>query len=206
MIEPRTTDWIMTASGRPFWPLEPHVDDVAIEDIAHHLSNLCRFTGAVRTFYSVAQHSVLVSRCLMEHAEALGLPRIAQLRHGLYGLLHDGSEAYLIDVPRPLKRDPQFAVYRQAEARVQAVIYERFELASDQEPDALKHIDRRMLRTEQRDLMPPACLDERRDDVEPYAWRITPQIPEIAQRAFLTRFNQLQAAISLRTYYEAIGR
>ena len=191
MLAPRRGDWIMTASGRPFWPLDPSVDDVAIEDIAHHLSNLCRFTGAVRSFYSVAQHSVLVARRLTESVAMNGGDWHTRAVAGLYGLLHDASEAYLIDIPRPLKHAPDFAPYRRVETLVQGVVYEAFGLAAADEPAMLKAIDRQMLRTEQRDLMPPPAFDERRDDVEPYGWRIVPQIPEIARSGFLSTFRAL---------------
>lgn len=181
----------MTASGRPFWPLEPRLEDIAIEDIAHHLSNLCRFTGAVRFFYSVAQHSVAVSLEMAPHILTAG-----DRWRGLYGLLHDASEAYLMDIPRPLKRDDQFSAYRTAEARLQRIIYAAFDLDPDDEPSDLKIVDRRMLRTEQRDLMPPPALAERRDDVEPFALQLTyPWTPEFARHRFLQRFVQLTTPV-----------
>jgi hypothetical protein len=190
----RKTDWIMTASGIPFWPLEPLVEDVRIADIAHHLAHLCRFTGAVRQFYSVAQHSVLVSKAL-EHHVARSNSDAAARSAPLYGLLHDGSEAYLMDVPRPLKRDGSFGTYRVAEKRLQAVIYRAFALDIELEPADLKLIDRRMLRTEQRDLMPPPALDERRDDVEPFAFSVLDAwTPARARLAFLKRFADLTGA------------
>ncbi|KKL86801.1 hypothetical protein LCGC14_1941060, partial [marine sediment metagenome] len=54
----RLGDWIQTASGTKVWPLDARVEEILLSDIAHHLSNLCRFTGACRKFYSVAQHVV----------------------------------------------------------------------------------------------------------------------------------------------------
>lgn len=194
-----TTDWIMTASGRRFWPLEPRVEDVCIEDIAHHLAHLCRFTGAVRTLYTVAQHSILASRCLVDAvANQIGFPaddsRILAVA-GLYGLLHDASEAYLMDIPRPLKRSSTFAAYRAVERNVQATIYTAFGLRLYEEPSALKVIDRRLLRTEQRDLMPPAGPGEDRHDVASYSSTIVPQQPAIAREAFLYRFHTLRKSI-----------
>jgi hypothetical protein len=197
----------MTASGRPFWPLEPRVEDIDIEDIAHHLSHQCRFSGAVRAFYSVAQHSVLVSKAMKRVLDRDG-QRIVTDDHerGLYGLLHDASEAYLIDVPRPLKHDPQFSRYRDAEARLQALIYARFGLDPAREPEDLHVIDRRMLRTEQRDLMPPPALDERRDDVPPFQISVTDAWwPLRAKVAFLARFCELTGA-ELPPLHALVGR
>src|ERR1019366_9954250 len=83
---------IRTYSGVRFKPLDPD-PAVGISDIAHALANQCRFGGHSSAFYSVAQHSVRVSEiCAAEDA--------------LWGLLHDASEAYLVDVPAPLKQLP----------------------------------------------------------------------------------------------------
>lgn len=168
------TDWIMTYTGRAFYPTEPRIEDIVIEDIAHALAHVCRFAGHTRSFYSVAQHSVLVAD---ECPESMRL----------YALLHDASEAYLGDVPRPLKRLSEWSDYRGCEDRLKALIYARFGLP-EIEPKELKIIDRRMLRTEQRDLMPPAAYGERRDDVEPYAKTITPWRPDAAERIFTMAF------------------
>ena len=82
--------WIETVTGRKFYYLKPTFD---IGEIAHALGNMCRFTGQSRRFFSVAEHSVLVSR-IMEDLR-LGDP--------MEGLLHDGVEAYLADVASPAK-------------------------------------------------------------------------------------------------------
>ncbi len=171
--------WILTASGRQFWPLTPRVEDVSIEDIAHALANVCRFTGHVRTFYSVAQHSVIVSH-------------LCEPRHALYGLLHDGSEAYLSDIARPVKHTPEFAGYRVIERRLQEMIYQAFGLDADEPPD-VKAADNVALVTEKRDLMPdrgPAWHESIRH-VPVMAEKIVPQSPVLARLAFLTRFGEL---------------
>src|ERR1039457_6405429 len=111
--------FIGTFSGLRFWPLAPNPDDILIADIAHALAHQCRFGGHAWKFYSVAKHSVHVSQlCPPEHA--------------LWGLLHDASEAYLVDLPRPLKLLPEFAPYREAERRSQRAVAVRFGLPEEQ--------------------------------------------------------------------------
>lgn len=105
-----------TYTGRILDPFNLKPADIDILDIAHALSNLCRFNGHCREFYSVAQHSVLVSEQLWRHGT----------RTKLAGLLHDASEAYLCDIPRPIKYTPEFEAYRKIEADVQGIIYQKF--------------------------------------------------------------------------------
>lgn len=182
-----TTDWIMTASGKAFWPLEPRGEDIDIEDIAHALAATNRFNGHTREPYSVAQHPVLMSGVLWDCAPDDG----TAARYALYGLLHDASEAYLGDVPRPLKKLEAFAPYRDAERILQAEIYRVFGLAAD-EPLALKDVDRRMLRTEQAYLMPPPAHGEDRTDAQAYRMVILPWPFAYAKACFLQRFRELQ--------------
>lgn len=177
VIAPQHTDWIQTYTGRQFWPLEPRLEDVDIVDIAHALSNLCRYGGHVERFYSVAQHCVLVSRVV---------PR----EHALRGLLHDASEAYLIDVPRPIKRAEGMEAYREAEKRLEVVIYERFGL-SPQDPECIKTADNQLLRTEQRDLMKPAPAAWKDYRVGALPEKIEPWSPLASRITFLNRFRDL---------------
>src|ERR1039458_2829532 len=122
---------IRTYSGLIFWPLNPDPALIRIEDIAHSLAHQCRFGGHSRVFYSVAQHSVRVSEiCATEDA--------------LWGLLHDASEAYLVDVPAPLKQLPAVAANRRAEQRLQAIIFERFGLPARQ-PKSVTAADLQLL-------------------------------------------------------------
>lgn len=176
------TDWIMTASGRAFYPLTPKVEDICLEDIAHGLAFVNRFNGHTRFPYSVASHSMKVAG-QMAAIDGYELDLRYCVRQ-LYCLLHDASEAYLGDVPRPLKRLDAFAAYRDAERRLQRMIYRAFDLDPDDEPLELKEIDRRMLRTEQRQLMPPPAHGEERRE-EPYEVVLTAQDPIDVREIFL---------------------
>ena len=168
---------IVTFSGRIIDPLRPEAEQIVIEDIAHALSQICRFTGHTREFMSVAQHSV--------HCAALVTPELA-----LTALLHDASEAYLADIARPVKLDPDFGpFYRTAETRLERVIADRFNLVYPF-PAEIHRADNIMLRTEQRDLMPD-LLREQGGDLLP-ALPLRPMEPREAERAFLHRFNSIQ--------------
>lgn len=107
---------IMTCSHKMFDPLQPETELIDIGDIAHALSMLCRANGHFRSFYSVGMHCV---NCANE-AIARGYSRKVQLAC----LLHDGSEAYLSDVTRPVKEE--LPKYRQIEEPLQAVIWQKF--------------------------------------------------------------------------------
>lgn len=168
-------DWIATQSGLPFWPMDPRPEDVRIDDIAHALSHLCRFAGHTREFYSVAQHSVLVS-ILCDPQDAL------------WGLLHDATEAYLCDLASPVKRTPLLGGYRVLEAHVQMAVAQSFGLPL-RIPASVKAADAVLLRTEQRDLMRmPAGWTQSSASV-PH--RIVPQAPQEAKARFLARFDEL---------------
>jgi uncharacterized protein len=105
---------IDTRSGRTITPLSPDPEHIDLVDVAHALSNLSRFTGQGKRFYSVARHSVHVSREVESRGGSLAAQR--------WGLLHDASEAYLSDVPAPVKRS--LPGYTHAEARLQAAVWE----------------------------------------------------------------------------------
>lgn len=169
-------DWIQTHSGRRFNPLNPNPDAIVIQDIAHALSMQCRFSGHCKQFYSVAQHSVLVSY-ICDSADAL------------WGLLHDASEAYLVDVPRPLKRSGKFDAYIDFEQNMQAAICKRFGLTV-KEPPSVKKADTTLLATEARDLMSPLHPDWKQP-TEPLPFKIEAWGPEKAKDMFMKRFFEL---------------
>lgn len=172
----KNAPWIQTYSGRRFNPLNPNPDAIVIQDIAHALSMQCRFSGHCRHFYSVAQHSVLVSY-------------ICGVEFALWGLLHDASEAYLVDMPRPLKRSGKLDAFVKFEHKVQKAVCKRFGLPEIEPPD-VKRADTILLATEARDLMSPLHPDWRQP-VEPLPFKIDPWTPQQAEENFLKRFNEL---------------
>ncbi len=176
----RKGGWIQCFSGRPFWPLDPHPEDVCAEDIAHSLSHQCRFAGHCETFYSVAEHSI---RCSF----------IVPPEDALWALLHDSPEAYLVDLPRPVKRSPGLAgTYQRIEARLMGVVCEVYGLPPD-EPESVTEADVRLLQTEARDLMNPHGLGNLWSmGVEPLEERIYPHPPAEVEGIFLARLDELQ--------------
>ena len=114
MDEERNNDgWILTYTGRQFWPLDPKPEYICLTDIAHALAMKCRYTGHSREFFSVAQHCILCSWA----AEEFGIdPRVA--------LLHDAAEAYLPDIATPLKH--YFSELKAAEQVLQQMIFEKY--------------------------------------------------------------------------------
>jgi hypothetical protein len=174
----RSGDWIITFRSVQFFPLDPRVEEIHLEDIAHSLSNQCRFAGHCKSFYSVAQHSVLVSRRV-------------PVEHARWGLLHDAAEAYLVDLPRPIKRCSAMGdLYREIEARLMRAICERFGLPFG-EPPEVKAIDNAMLMTEKRDVMPPSPVEWHCTDEKALPEIIVPWSPTEAEARFLGRASGL---------------
>lgn len=175
---PRLGDWMQVASGGQFWPLDPRADEINIEDIAHSLAMQCRYAGHCLRFYSVAEHSVLMAR----HLAAAGSP------DALWALLHDASEAYLVDVPRPVK--PFLTGYKEAEARVMASVCDRFGLPILM-PTEVHEADNRILVDEMSQNMTPP----------PVPWNI----PEVGLGVTLQLWTPEQAkAEFLATYWSII--
>lgn len=128
---------IFTFTNTRFYPLDPKVDEVLIEDIAHALSQMCRANGHFKAFYSVAQHSI---NCMKEAKARRLSPRVQ-----LACLIHDASEAYISDITRPVKS--HLEEYRKIERKLQAVIFEKFNIAdlSEEELNMVEEIDNALL-------------------------------------------------------------
>jgi 5'-deoxynucleotidase YfbR-like HD superfamily hydrolase len=171
--------YVSTFLGNRFYLTRPHIDDIAIEDIAHGLAYQCRFNGQTSAFYSVAQHSLMVVSLVPESLQ-------------LQALLHDAAEAYLGDMVKPLKfLFPEFSVI---EARVMEIIGQRFAIDLTRLDPAIKRADMIALATEKRDLMPYST--------EPWSYlegidalpdRIEPTSPQAAKEVFLEAFHKLAA-------------
>lgn len=169
--------WIQTHSGEAIDLLDPRPEKIHILDIAHSLANQARFNGHTRAFYSVAEHCVFMS---------LQVPRLFALE----ALMHDAAEAYVGDVPAPLKvliGDR----YRQIEQRFDHVIRQRFGVPTQGGP--VVEADLRMLATEYKQLMGPSLRPwDNLDGVEPYDAKLFCWTPEEAKAVFLGRYRELQ--------------
>lgn len=144
-MEQRIGDWIETFTGGQFWPLDPRPEDVNIIDIAHSLSMQCRFNGHTRVFYSVAEHSIIVAKEII----FMGYGPLS----ALYGLLHDAAEAYICDLPRPIKSG--WGWYAATENQVLSAILKAFDLPMPKEKvwKMIKLYDNLLLGYEGRKLM-----------------------------------------------------
>lgn len=175
----RRGEWMQTYSGRRFWPMDPRSNEVFIEDIAHGLSMQCRYAGHCIRFYSVAEHSVLIARWL--------LAQCASAETALWGLLHDASEAYLIDVPRPVK--PFLDGYKAAESRVMAAVCDCFDLPREM-PDAVHEADGGIINDERANMR--RCEHEWAYTGEALGVSLEYWTPEEAESEFLAAYWALQ--------------
>lgn len=187
-------DWMQTYTGGRFYPLSPRAEDINPFDITHALSMLCRYNGHVDRFYSVAEHCVLMS-------QVMPTPELA-----LEALLHDGSEAYLGDMIRPLKHTEEMEPYKVAEAEVEYQIAVRFGLPlrglaptgspharSYTMPAVVKDADTRILLTERTALMSNYKPSDRwlMDGMEPLDVAIQAWEPAEAKSRYLHRLAEL---------------
>lgn len=173
----QTNSCISTYSGRFFDILKPEEYDYDIEEIAHALSNICRYTGHVNKFYSVAEHSVLVSHIV---------PRDL----ALVGLLHDASEAYLGDVAKPLKN--LLPEYEKIEESVEVAIAKAFGIPFPY-PKCIKEADRQMYWQERQEIADNGIRDRLWNQNNRATRRVKAQglNPRAAKTAFLARFKNI---------------
>lgn len=181
---------IQTCTGGIFYPLDPRVEEINLQDVAHGLSHKARFTGHTKFFYSTAEHAVRVSECVRK----LG----GTLMQQFVGLHHDDSDAYIPDVPTPLKVLPEFQFFREVEKKIEYACYERFGCIVD-DYSVVKKADMILLLTEKRDLMPKVNQNWGKFDAEPIPspYRIRPWSPERAKQEYLHQHKMLAMKLSL---------
>jgi hypothetical protein len=167
------TGKIRTFSGLLFDVLNPDPADIRIEDVAHHLSNICRFTGGTRFHYSVGQHSLIGSYLVpKEHARCF--------------LLHDTPEAYINDMARPVKYLEGMGLYRDTEQSIWLAVAEKFDLPVDM-PACVKEVDDKLCATEGFQL-----IKDYVPRLQPYDNLVIGQMsPEFVESQFLARYYEL---------------
>lgn len=179
-----------TASGRYVDLVAPVPESICVEDIAHALANTCRYGGQSTRFFSVAEHACIVADRLSVQGRS---PRVV-----LAGLHHDDAEAYLVDIPRPLKH--LIVGYRELEGRMATVIDIALGLpggAVIAATDIVKSADDWALSLEAYHLMPSrgagwfseGLFDPDRDGDD---WPIG-MSPRVAEAAYLQRHRALVA-------------
>lgn len=196
VLPERKGHYMHTSNGKKYWPMDPRPEEVHIDVVAHHLATRCRYNGAVqhpvfrsRIFYSVAEHSVLVSRYI---EEVLGQPEYA-----LEGLLHDGSEAYNGDLIRPLKYDELFREpFKVVEERNERAGAERFGLAYPY-PKAVKLADEAVTNAEVAQIIVKDPSEDwsskLHDDSHMAPYQIEMMDPFLAKQFFLLRYEELMS-------------
>lgn len=170
--------WIQTFSGVKFDLARPRPDMVNIQDIAHSLANMCRWAGHTSFFYSVAQHSIIVSDLLPDEDK-------------LWGLLHDAPEAYMGDWASPLKR--LIPELYSLEQKLENAIWIALRLQTPK-PRSVKAMDLMVLVTEADQLLGPPPEPWFPPNVNPLSIKIEPWAPHVAEREFLSRYTRLEAA------------
>ncbi len=145
--------WLETYTGKRFYPLDPRPEDVDIRDIAHGLSLICRFNGQCQYFFSVAQHSLNCAEFIRR--QGAWATKYVE-RWQLLCLLHDAAEAYISDLPGPLKA--YIPKYKEIEQGIMQAIYEGLGIKPPSIPDGItiKYVDKMMLATEAAALVPSA--------------------------------------------------
>lgn len=164
-----TTDCIRTVNGIYVNVFDPKPEMFLLDDIAHALSRQCRFGGHLKEFYSVAQHSYMCS---------FGVPS----EFALQGLLHDASEAYMCDIPSPIKAN--FPEYKIIENNVMKVISEKFGIEYPFHK-SIKNRDRELLEYEWELLMLGKNEDMKHIKVDIWDFKT-------AKENFINRFKELK--------------
>lgn len=181
----RKHGWIQTFKRHKFWPLNPRLQDIDIEDIAHGLAGEGRFTNQIKSVYSVAQHSCMVSWLLRDWGAGI----MVQFQ----GLMHDADEAYLPDLARPVKHQRFMEPYRRAGKRLQRLIFRKYGLPINELP-IVKAADSYLLSIEAQQLFKGGPLPGwwRKLDKVNSSIKILVLDHDTAEQTFLEEFKRLR--------------
>jgi len=180
-----TKTWRQTYTGGAFDLLSPRAEDVSIQDIAHSLSNLCRYNGHSLRHYSVAEHSVLVAT----YAQAVLHKSPVEILHAL---LHDAGEAYTGDIATPMKE--AVPALRPFLKKIDAVVLGAFGLPPEK-PEWLDEVDRRIRHDEKAYIMSKEPADWGLDPAGPLGVIVQCWDAGFAERTFLVAYQNLKQAI-----------
>jgi len=182
-------NWISTYTGRHFDYVRPDAEQVSIVDIAHSLAKIPRFNGHTNRFYSVAQHCMMVANVMM----LKGYPEEAQM----HALLHDAAEAYLCDIPSPLKKLIK-PCYGPIEDRVEKVIYEKYGINPATYKRDVKEVDWAMCNFEAHSLVKGSAswVDKTLVDLIGQWYHIPQKIKDPSQH-YLAHFTMLGGKVTL---------
>lgn len=174
------SDGIELLNGQMFDFFNPSATEISVEELAHVLSNVCRFAGHVRYFYSVAQHAVNASLIVAEG-------------HEKAALLHDTAEGFTNDIVTPLK--VQVPLFKDIETVIESDMARRFDFQYPLSPE-VKLADLQMLKIE-KDILKPSTshwaildgveVDHLLDRVD-----MRPMTPTEACDAFLQRWEEVR--------------
>lgn len=175
-------------------PFSLSSDDIRVEDIAHSLSNQCRFTGYTHSFYSVAEHCCWASQLPSDKLlTELGAPPDDLKRVRLALLLHDAAEAYICDISRPVRKQiaKRTDILEKLDVEITETAFEKFGIPPEWYGSAwLKTIDNMMLFTEKRDLL--TINMDWGYEVPPFEHQIFEGMsPSRAKKQFLLRYARL---------------
>lgn len=133
-------DYIQLHSGKKFHYNNYDPAEIHAVDIAHALARCCRYAGHTMAHYSVAEHCIILTRYALAETGDLDL--------ALWALLHDGTEAYIPDIPRPLKNLPGMEAFIEMEDKIMHQIAVRFQLKGHEIPEWVHTQDKLILHDE----------------------------------------------------------
>lgn len=180
--------YISTYGGKYFDPEKPSAEDIDIVDIAHALSLITRANGHFEEFFSVASHSV---NCALESIARGNAPEVS-----LACLLHDGAEAYIGDMTRPLKI--RFPLFKDIEVALQTVIFKKYANVDSFPPPywgEVMDIDNSMLFYEFKELHPTGNIHKKVSEIH-IDIKNMKKADKFVEREFLSLFYELKKQIS----------